>query len=66
MVLSLNRKTSAGAADNSSQGDNHWKDRGVLMSEEQLKAFLEKVKVDPGLQEKLRAAADIDALVAIA
>ena len=36
------------------------------MSEEQLKAFLEKVKVDPGLQEKLRAAADIDALVAIA
>ena len=36
------------------------------MSEEQLKAFLEKVKADTSLQEKLKAAADIDAVVAIA
>ena len=44
----------------------------VLMSEEQLKAFLEKVKADTSLQEKLKAAADTnavadaDAVVAIA
>ena len=36
------------------------------MSEEQLKAFLEAVKADAGLQEKLKAAADVDAVVAIA
>ena len=36
------------------------------MSEEQLKAFLEKVKGDISLQEKLKAAADADAVVAIA
>ena len=36
------------------------------MSEEQLKAFLEKVKGDTGLQEKLKAAADSDAVLAIA
>ena len=36
------------------------------MSEEQLKAFLEKVQVDTSLQEKLKAAADNDAVVAIA
>ena len=36
------------------------------MSEEQLKAFLEKVKGDTSLQEKLKAAADADAVVAIA
>ena len=36
------------------------------MSEEQLKAFLEKVKGDTSLQEKLKAAADVDALLAIA
>ena len=36
------------------------------MSEEQLKAFLEKVKTDTSLQEKLKAAADADAVVAIA
>ena len=36
------------------------------MSEEQLKAFLEKVKGDTTLQEKLKAAADNDAVVAIA
>ena len=36
------------------------------MSEEQLKAFLEKVKGDTGLQEKLKAATDTDAVVAIA
>lgn len=35
------------------------------MSEEQLKAFLEAVKVDAGLQEKLKAAADTDAVLAI-
>ena len=36
------------------------------MSEEQLKAFLEKLKGDASLQEKLRAAADSDAVLAIA
>jgi predicted ribosomally synthesized peptide with nif11-like leader len=38
----------------------------LQMSEEQLKAFLETVKADAGLQEKLKAAADADAVVAIA
>ena len=36
------------------------------MSEEQLKAFLEKVKADYSLQEKLKAAAGSDAVLAIA
>ena len=36
------------------------------MSEEQLKAFLEKVKGDTTLQEKLKAAADPDAVAFIA
>ena len=36
------------------------------MSEEQLKAFMEAVKTDAGLQEKLKAANDADAVVAIA
>ena len=36
------------------------------MSEEQLKAFLEKLKDDTTLQEKLKAASDADAVVAIA
>ena len=36
------------------------------MSKEQLKAFLEKVKGDTSLQEKLKAAADADAVAAIA
>ena len=36
------------------------------MSEEQLKAFLEKVKSDTSLQEKLKAVADVDAAVDIA
>ena len=36
------------------------------MPEEQLKAFLEKVKADTNLQEKLKAAADADAVLAIA
>ena len=36
------------------------------MSEEQLKSFLEKVKTDTALQEKLKAAADADAALAIA
>jgi len=36
------------------------------MSEEQLKAFLEKVKGDTNLQEKLKAAANSDAVLAIA
>ena len=36
------------------------------MSEEQLKAFIEKVKADTSLQEKLKAASDVDAVVAIA
>ena len=37
-----------------------------LMSEEQLKAFLEKVKGDTSLQEKLKAAADVNSVAAIA
>jgi predicted ribosomally synthesized peptide with nif11-like leader len=36
------------------------------MSEEQLKAFMEAVKADAGLQEKLKEAANADAVVAIA
>ena len=36
------------------------------MSEEQLKAFLEKVKADTSLQEKLKAAADSEAVLVIA
>ena len=36
------------------------------MSEEQLKAFLEKVKGDTTLQEKLKAAADANTVAAIA
>ena len=36
------------------------------MSEEQLKAFLEKVQGDTSLQEKLKAAASTDAAVEIA
>ena len=36
------------------------------MSLEQLKAFLEKVKGDSNLQEKLKAAVDADAVTAIA
>ena len=36
------------------------------MSEEQLKAFKEAVKANEGLQEQLKAAADADAVVAIA
>ena len=36
------------------------------MAEEQLKAFLEAVKADTGLQEQLKAAGDADAVVAIA
>ena len=36
------------------------------MSEEQLKAFIAKVQGDTSLQEKLKAAADSDAVAAIA
>jgi len=36
------------------------------MSEEQLAALLAKLKDDKGLQEKLKGAADLDALLAIA
>ncbi|KZR84144.1 Nitrogen fixation protein of unknown function [Synechococcus sp. MIT S9509] len=36
------------------------------MPEAQLKGFLEKVKADTSLQEKLKAAANSDAVVAIA
>ena len=36
------------------------------MSEEQLKVFLEKVKDDSSLQEKLKAAANSEAVLAIA
>ena len=36
------------------------------MSKEQLKAFLEKVKCEASLQEKLKAATDAEAVIAIA
>ena len=36
------------------------------MSEDQLNAFLEKVKADTSLKEKLKAASDADGVVAIA
>ena len=36
------------------------------MSEEQLKAFLERLKADTSLQEKLKAASDADAVASIA
>ena len=36
------------------------------MSDEQLKAFLEKVKADTSLKEQLKAAGDADAVVSIA
>ena len=36
------------------------------MSEEQLKSFLEKVKTDTSLQEKLKGATDADAALTIA
>jgi len=36
------------------------------MSEEQLKAFIEKLQGDDSLQEKLKTAADADAVVEIA
>ena len=38
----------------------------LQMSDEQLKAFLDAVKADAGLQEKLKSATDADAVVAIA
>ena len=38
----------------------------TAMSEEQLKAYLEAVKANEGLQEQLKAAADADTVVAIA
>ena len=38
----------------------------MAMSEEQIKAFLEKIKSNTSLQEKIKAAADSDAVLAIA
>jgi len=38
----------------------------LAMSEEQLAALLAKLKDDEGLQEKLKGAADLDAVLAIA
>ena len=35
-----------------------------IISDEQFKAFLERVKGDNSLQEKLKAAADVDAVLA--
>ena len=47
-------------------GDNGSRSSPQEMSEEQLKAFLEAVKADAGLQEMLKTAGDADAVVAIA
>ena len=52
------------AADGRYWGHSHFTTQA--MSEEQLKAFMEAVKADASLQEKLNAAADADAVVAIA
>ena len=38
----------------------------LVMSEEQLAALLAKLKDDEGLQEKLKGASDLDAVLAIA
>jgi predicted ribosomally synthesized peptide with nif11-like leader len=38
----------------------------LAMSEEQLAALLAKLKDDAGLQEKVKSAADLDAVLAIA
>ena len=38
----------------------------LVMSEEQLAALIAKLKDDAGLQEKLKGAADLDAVLAIA
>ena len=38
----------------------------LVMSEEQLAALIAKLKDDEGLQEKLKGAADLDAVLAIA
>ncbi len=53
------------------EGGGKWAIMGAhcttqAMSEEQLKAFMEAVKADAGLQEQLKAAGDSDAVVAIA
>jgi len=56
----------------SAEGGGGWAILGAFtlhysaMSEEQLKAFMDAVKSDAGLQERLKAAADADAVVAIA
>ena len=50
----------------SDTGSHHTSTPLQAMSEEQLKAFLEAVKADAGLQEKLKAAGDADAVVTIA
>ena len=47
-------------------GGIHTSPHSQAMSEEQLKAFMEAVKADAGLQEKLNTAVDADAVVAIA
>ena len=38
----------------------------ISMPEEQLQAFLEKIKTDTSLQEKLKSATDVEAVIAIA
>ena len=50
----------------SDTGSHHTSTPLQAMSEEQLNSFLEKVKADTSLQEKLKAAKDVDAVVAIA
>ena len=52
------------AADGRYLGHSHFTTQA--MSEEQLKAFMEAVKADAGLQEKLNAAADANAVALIA
>ena len=66
VALSLNRKTSAGSADETAKAGDDGKTCCVYyqMSKEQLKAFSEKVKSDSSLQEKLKAVATPDGQIA--
>ena len=68
MVPSLSRRISTGGADNSTRKDHsEWiHTLCKLESEEQLKAFLDAVKSDLGLQEKLKKAKNADDLAEIA
>ena len=64
--LSLRTSVAAGAKKTKSCQNRKARPSCGLMSEEQLKAFLEAVKTDAGLQEKLKKAKNADAIAEIA